>query len=60
MIEDKELGIKIAENSDETFWTETREKCLNAIDAENRNLKINKKMIELCEEQLKLFGLPNK
>jgi hypothetical protein len=54
MIEDKELGLKIAENSDEAFWTETKEKCLKAIEAEERNLKINRRMIELCEEQLKL------
>jgi ribosomal protein L9 len=55
MIEDEELGLKIAENSDEAFWTETKEKCMKAIEAEERNMKINKKMIELCEEQLKTF-----
>ena len=55
MIEDKELGLKIAENSDEAFWTETKEKCMRAIEAEERNLKINKRMIELCEEQLKII-----
>jgi len=52
MIEDKELGLKVSENSDETFWLETKEKCLEAIKAENRNLMINKKMLELCEEEL--------
>lgn len=56
MIENKELGIEIAENTDEKFWLETKEKCKEAISAEERNLKINKRMIELCEEQLKLFG----
>jgi len=53
MIEDKELGIKIAENPDEAFWTETKEKCKDALAAEERNMKINKKMLELCEEELK-------
>jgi len=53
MIENKELGVKIAEDSDEVFWTETLEKCKEAIAAEERNLKINKRMIDLCEEQLK-------
>lgn len=53
MIEDKEIGLKFAETTDEAFWTETKEKCLQAIAAEERNLKINKRMIELCEEQLK-------
>ena len=56
MIEDKKLGIKVAENTDEKFWTETKEKCEEAIKAENRNLKINERLIKLCEEQLKLFG----
>ena len=54
MIENEELGLKIAENSDEAFWTETKEKCLEAIAAEERNLKINKRMIDLCDEQLKV------
>ena len=53
MIEDKKLGVKVAEDSDERFWTETREKCLEAIKAEKRNLKINEKMLELCKEELR-------
>lgn len=53
MIEDKELGLKIAENTDEKFFTELKEKCEEALKAEARNIKINKKMLELCEEELK-------
>jgi len=56
MIEDKELGLKVAETTDESFWTETKEKCEEAIAAEERNLKINHRMIELCDEELKLFA----
>lgn len=52
MIEDTTLGLKIAENSDEKFWTETKEKCEEAIAAEKRNIKINEKLIELCNSQL--------
>jgi len=52
MIEDKELGVKIAEDSDEKFWTETKEKCEEAIKAEKRNIKINEKLIELCKKEL--------
>lgn len=52
MIESEELKLKIAENSDEAFWTETKQKCQEAIAAEERNLKINKRMIELCEKEL--------
>jgi len=52
MIEDKKLGIKIAEDTDEKFWTETKEKCEEAIKAEHRNIKINEVLIKLCEKQL--------
>lgn len=52
MIEDEKLGLKIAENSDEAFWTETKEKCEEAIAAERRNIKINERLIVLCTEQL--------
>ena len=53
MLEDKKLGVKIAENSDEKFWIETKEKCEKAIESEHRNIKINEVLIKLCEEQLK-------
>ena len=52
MIENKELGVKIAENTDEKFWTETKEKCEEAIKSEQRNIKINEVLIKLCEKQL--------
>ena len=53
MIENEELGVKVAENTDEEFWTNTKEKCIEAIAAEEKNLKINRTMIKLCEENLK-------
>jgi hypothetical protein len=53
MIEDESLGLKIAENSDEKFWTETLEKCKEGIKSAERNIKLDKKMIELCEQELK-------
>ncbi len=52
MIENHGLGIKVAENTDESFWTETKEKCEEAIKSENRNIEINKVLIKLCEKQL--------
>lgn len=55
MIEDKELGVKIAENTDEAFWTETKEKCETALKVDARNKKINEKMKELCEAELETF-----
>lgn len=59
MMEDKELGIKIAENTDERFWIETKEKCQEAIKAEHRNIKINEQILDLCNKELELFGIPN-
>ena len=52
MIENEELGVKIAETTDESFWTETKKKCEDAIATEKRNLKINEKMLELSECEL--------
>ena len=53
MIEEKNLGVKIAEDSDEKFWTEMQEKCTEAIKTEHRNIKVNEILLKLCEEQLK-------
>ena len=52
MIEDEKLGLKIAEDTDEAFWTDTQEKCEKALEAEKRNIKINEKMLELCKKEL--------
>lgn len=52
MIENKEIGLKIAENSDETFWTERKEETLKAIEIEKRNIKIHEHMVKLCEQEL--------
>ena len=52
MIEDKELGVKIAEDTDEKFWTEMQEKCTESIKTEHRNLKVNEKLLELSKEEL--------
>lgn len=53
MIENEELGLKIAENSDEAYWTELKEKCIKAIETAERNIKVDKKVIELCDIELK-------
>ena len=53
MIEDEKLGLKIAENSDEAYWTELKEKCTKAIETAERNIKVDKKVIELCDIELK-------
>jgi len=52
MIENKELGVKIAKDTDESFWTDMKEKCTEAIKTEQRNIKVNEQLIKLSEEQL--------
>jgi hypothetical protein len=54
MIEDKELGLKIAESSDEAFWTNKKEEVEQALKNNARDFKTLSKILELCEEQLKL------
>jgi len=53
MQENKELGIKIAENTDEAFWEDMKDKCEEALKAETRNIKINEHMLKLAKEELK-------
>ena len=53
MIENEELGVKIAETTDESFWTEQKENLIKANEAEERNAKIRTTMLKLCNEQLK-------
>ena len=52
MIEEKDLGVKIAEDTDEAFWIDTKEKIDTSDKAEVRNAKVRAKMLELCEEEL--------
>ncbi len=56
MIEDKGLGVKIAETTDESFWTEQKENIIKANEAEARNAKIREIMLKLCEKELSKFG----
>lgn len=52
MIEDKSIGLKIAEDKDEAFWMEVKKKCENAIDMSEKDIIINKHILKLCEEKL--------
>lgn len=52
MIEDKELGIKIAEDTDEKFWKEMQEKCTESVKTEKRNIKVNETLLELSKKEL--------
>ena len=56
MIEDKEDGIKIAENSDEVYWLELKNKILKDTEMNKRAIIINKHIIKLCDKKLKPFS----
>lgn len=53
MIEDKELGIKIAENPIETLWTETIAATENRIKVLQNSLIVEQAFLITCNEQLK-------
>ena len=56
MIEDKELGLKIAENKDEAFWEESRKKCETSIDMSKKEIIINEYLLILCRQKLEEFA----
>jgi hypothetical protein len=53
MIEDKELGLKIAENAEEAFWEDLKKKCEKDIRSSEQTIAIAKHIIELCKEKIK-------
>jgi hypothetical protein len=52
VVEDKELGLKIATNEEEAFWTRTKENAQKEIENNLRINMMNQKIIELCDEKL--------
>lgn len=52
MIEDKELGIKIAENAEEALWEKVRQETEMLIKTSKENLIIQEAMKELAEDKL--------
>lgn len=53
MITDKEdLGIKIAENPEEAFWTRTKESATKQIFNLAREIEINEEILKLAERKL--------
>ena len=56
MIDDEEMGLKVAEDSEEKFWIETKEKCEEGIKSAKRNLKINEELLKLAKKELREFS----
>jgi len=56
MIEDKELGLKVAENPEEAFWTKYKEQCTKDIVSDKRAILINEHIIDLCVQKLEPYS----
>lgn len=59
MMEDKEMGIVVAESEDEKFWIAHRDNCKKTIeqipqliDNLNKELKLNQAILEMIEAKL--------
>ncbi len=52
MITDKKLGLKVAENPEEAFWTKTKENAQAEIDNNLRINLMNKEIIKLCDRMI--------
>jgi len=59
MIEDKELGLKVAENQEEAIWETVRREAEQLIKQSENNLIVQKAMKELAEGKLLLISGKN-
>ena len=56
MIENKELGVKIAENPTEELWENVKRNSETRIKEMENALIIERALLEMCEEKLKSLG----
>jgi len=59
MIEDKKIGLKIAEDKEEEFWTKAKEKVEQSIFNSEKEIEINKEVLKLCNDKLKNYKKQN-
>jgi hypothetical protein len=52
MIESKDIGLKVAENPEEAFWTQALKRCKDAIFNSEKEIEINKEILKLCNKKL--------
>jgi len=53
MIEDKKLGIKVAVNTQEAFWSEMKDRIIKDIENNKHNIEISEHILKLAETKLK-------
>lgn len=52
MIEDEKIGLKIAENQEEAYWTTTKERCMKANELMKREIELNEVIASHCDIKL--------
>lgn len=52
MIEDKDLGLKIAINPEEAFWIKLKEDTETRISSYKREIIINESVVKLAEQKI--------
>ena len=50
MIEDKELGLKVAENEEEEIWDNVKKSTERGIKSMEKELIVNREVLRLCGE----------
>ena len=53
MIENEELGLKVAENPEEKLWAEIKDKATDAIVRSKVEIEIQEAIIKLAETKIK-------
>lgn len=53
MIKDKKLGIEIAENENESFWSDVLDRAETELKNLQKQIKFNKGLVKLCKLELK-------
>ena len=48
----EDLGIKIAENPEEVFWTNLKKESIKSIESNKHEIIINESIIKLADEKL--------
>jgi len=59
MIENKELGLKVAEEPLEALWTSVKLEAEQLIKQSENNIIIQKAVLEIAEDRLKKYGKTN-
>jgi hypothetical protein len=52
MIEDKKLGLKVAENAEEAFWTKSKKGAEESILQSKREIIIHEEILKLCDRMI--------